>query len=96
MSEGIINLNKQRDMTSHDCVQAIRKIMGIKRIGHTGTLDPQADGVLPICIGGAVRIMEYLDLDFKTYRAEMELGLVTETQDIWGSVVSDGRDKIND
>ena len=96
MSEGIINLNKPRDMTSHDCVQAIRKITGIKRIGHTGTLDPQADGVLPICIGGAVRIMEYLDLDFKTYRAEMELGLVTETQDIWGSVVSDGRDKIND
>lgn len=95
INEGIINANKLRDMTSHDCVQALRRITGIKRIGHTGTLDPQAEGVLPICIGGAARIMEYLDLDFKKYKCEMKLGLTTETQDIWGEVISDRRDRMN-
>jgi len=95
VSEGIINLNKPRDMTSHDCVQAIRKLTGIKRIGHTGTLDPQAEGVLPICIGGAARVMEYLELDLKKYRCGMALGLSTETQDIWGHVISDSRDSIS-
>ena len=94
ISEGIINLNKSKGMTSHDCVRALRRITGIKRIGHTGTLDPQAEGVLPICIGGAVRVMEYLDLDFKRYRAEMILGLTTDTQDVWGGTLSDRRDDI--
>ena len=92
--DGIINLNKPSGMTSHRCVSAMRKILGIKRIGHTGTLDPQTSGVLPICIGSATRIMEYLDLDFKKYRAELTLGLVTETQDIWGEVIVDFRDEM--
>jgi tRNA pseudouridine55 synthase len=95
ITEGIINLNKPRDMTSHRCVSAMRKILGIKRIGHTGTLDPQTSGVLPICIGSTTRIMEYLDLDFKKYRAEMILGLVTETQDIWGEVIVDKRNQLS-
>ena len=95
ITDGIINLNKPSGMTSHRCVSAMRKILGIKRIGHTGTLDPQTSGVLPICIGSATRVMEYLDLDFKKYRAELTLGLVTETQDIWGEVVFDCRDEIN-
>jgi len=96
ITEGIINLNKPVDMTSHRCVQAMRRLTGTKRIGHTGTLDPQTSGVLPICIGSAARIMEYLDLDFKKYRAEMTLGLVTDTQDIWGETITDVREKLSD
>lgn len=84
---GIINVNKPADWTSHDCVAVTRRALGIKRVGHTGTLDPMATGVLPICVGTATRIMEYLDLDFKTYRCEMRLGLESDTLDIWGNVV---------
>ena len=95
VTEGIINLNKPNGLTSHRCVQVMRRLTGIKRIGHTGTLDPQTSGVLPICIGSAARITEYLDLDFKKYRAEMTLGLVTDTQDVWGEVITDARDKLS-
>ncbi len=86
---GIINVNKPADWTSHDCVAVMRRTLGIKRVGHTGTLDPMATGVLPICVGTATRIMEYLDLDFKTYRCEMRLGLESDTLDIWGTIVSE-------
>ncbi len=86
---GIINVNKPADWTSHDCVAVMRRILGIKRVGHTGTLDPMATGVLPICVGTATRIMEYLDLDFKTYRCEMQLGLESDTLDIWGTVTAE-------
>ncbi len=85
---GIINVNKPADWTSHDCVAVMRRVLGVKRVGHTGTLDPMATGVLPICVGTATRIMEYLDLDFKTYRCEMRLGLESDTLDIWGNIVS--------
>lgn len=88
VKEGIINLLKPAGMTSHDGVQLLRRLTGIKRIGHTGTLDPMAAGVLPICIGSAARITEYLELDYKTYRCEMQLGLETDTQDIWGTVTA--------
>ena len=91
VTEGIVNLNKPKNMTSHQCVQEIRRITGIRRVGHTGTLDPQTDGVLPVCVGNAARVVEYLDLDYKKYRCEMTLGLVTDTQDVWGKVVSDTR-----
>ncbi|MCL1808693.1 MAG: tRNA pseudouridine(55) synthase TruB [Clostridiales bacterium] len=94
ITEGIINLNKPKNMTSHSCVQAIRSITKIKRVGHIGTLDPQAEGVLPICIGGAARVSEYLDLDFKKYRCEMQLGLSTQTQDIWGETTRDVREEL--
>lgn len=89
--DGIINLLKPAGMTSHDGVQMLRRLTGIKRIGHTGTLDPMAVGVLPLCIGSAARITEYLDLDYKKYRCEMQLGLETDTQDIWGKVIQDNR-----
>jgi tRNA pseudouridine55 synthase len=89
--DGIINLLKPAGMTSHDGVQFLRRLTGIKRIGHTGTLDPMAVGVLPLCIGSAARITEYLDLDYKKYRCEMQLGLETDTQDIWGTVIQDLR-----
>ena len=73
-NDGIIIINKQQNMTSHDVVAQIRRIFGIRRIGHTGTLDPMATGVLPVCVGRATRIMEYLDLDLKEYRCSMKLG----------------------
>ncbi|MCR5482306.1 MAG: tRNA pseudouridine(55) synthase TruB [Clostridia bacterium] len=92
--EGIINLNKPKGMTSHDCVNMLRRLTGVKRIGHTGTLDPNATGVLPLCIGTSARIAEYLDLDFKTYRCTMIPGLRTDTQDIWGTTETDRREEL--
>lgn len=86
ITSGIINVYKPQDWTSHDCVAVTRRALGIKKIGHTGTLDPMATGVLPVCIGPATRIMEYLDLDFKTYVCEMRLGLESDTLDIWGTI----------
>ncbi len=80
---------KPAGMTSHDGVQFLRRMTGVKRIGHTGTLDPMAVGVLPLCIGSAARINEYLDLDYKKYRCEMQLGIETDTQDIWGTTIQD-------
>lgn len=84
---GIININKPAEWTSHDCVAVMRRVLGIKRVGHTGTLDPMATGVLPICVGAATRIIEYLDLDFKTYHCEMQLGKESDTLDIWGCII---------
>jgi len=85
INEGIIILDKPAGYTSHDCVAIIRKLTGIKRVGHTGTLDPQATGVLTVCIGSAARITEYLDFDYKTYRCEIEFGRMTDTYDAWGT-----------
>lgn len=87
--EGILNINKPSGMTSHDVIYKIRRLTGIKRVGHTGTLDPMATGVLPVCIGSAARITEYLDLDFKKYRCTMLLGRITDTQDIWGELIEE-------
>ena len=95
IKDGIINLLKPAGMTSHDGVQMLRRLTGIKRIGHTGTLDPMAVGVLPLCIGSAARINEYLDLDYKKYRCEMQLGIETDTQDIWGTITNDNRGKFS-
>lgn len=89
MISGILNINKPQNMTSHDVVAIARRMLGIKKIGHTGTLDPMATGVLPICVGKATRIIEYLDMDMKTYRCTMKLGLITDTQDIWGKILEE-------
>ena len=83
---GIINFHKPPGMTSHDGVNLLRRLTGIKKIGHTGTLDPMASGVLPLCIGRATRIVEYLAEDDKTYLCEFKLGLKSDTLDIWGDV----------
>ena len=88
---GILNLNKPAGYTSFDCVAVLRKLTGEKKIGHTGTLDPQATGVLPICIGKAARLLEFMDGAPKTYVCGCTLGLETDTQDIWGSVLYDRR-----
>lgn len=84
---GIINLHKPAGMTSHDCVALVRRLTGVRRVGHTGTLDPNATGVLPICVGTATRIAEYLENTEKTYRCVLRLGIATDTQDIWGTVL---------
>lgn len=84
ITDGILNINKPQNMTSHDVVSVVRRTLGIKRVGHTGTLDPMATGVLPVCVGKSTRIIEYLDLDIKKYRCTMLLGVETDTQDIWG------------
>lgn len=91
---GILNLNKPAGYTSFDCVALLRRLTGEKRIGHTGTLDPQATGVLPICIGKATRLLEFMDSAPKTYVCGCTLGLETDTQDIWGSVLCDRRPEI--
>ena len=74
-------------MTSFDAVAILRKKLKVKKIGHLGTLDPMATGVLPISIGKAARIMDYLDGDLKTYTAGIRFGIATDTDDIWGEVV---------
>jgi tRNA pseudouridine55 synthase len=87
--DGVININKPGGITSHDVVNVMRRALGIKRIGHTGTLDPMATGVLPICTGKATKIAEMLGAQNKSYRAEFKLGIVTDTQDITGTVISE-------
>ncbi len=94
IKEGIVNFYKPEGVTSHDCVNLLRRLTGIRRIGHTGTLDPMATGVLPLCIGSAARITEYLDIDYKTYLCTLTLGLETDTQDVWGKVLVDNRDEL--
>ncbi|SES68579.1 tRNA pseudouridine synthase B [Natronincola peptidivorans] len=74
-------------MTSHNVVARVRKITGIKKVGHTGTLDPEAAGVLPVCIGQATKISQYLLDSKKKYRAELTLGYKTDTQDASGTVI---------
>ena len=88
MISGIINVYKQRGMTSHDVVYKMRKITGQKKIGHTGTLDPDAEGVLPVCLGSGTRLCELLGEGTKQYRAEMILGIRTDTQDMSGTILS--------
>ncbi len=84
---GILPLWKERGMTSHDCVFKLRKILKTKKVGHTGTLDPGVEGVLPICIGQATRIAEYLTNSGKTYEAIISIGRSTTTEDAEGDTV---------
>ncbi|HEY4601599.1 MAG TPA: tRNA pseudouridine(55) synthase TruB [Cerasibacillus sp.] len=85
--DGILPLWKPKGMTSHDCVIQIRKMFKTKKVGHTGTLDPEVEGVLPICIGKATKIVPYLMDTTKTYVAEVTLGVATETEDAHGKVI---------
>ncbi|MCA1062416.1 tRNA pseudouridine(55) synthase TruB [Rossellomorea sp. AcN35-11] len=84
---GILPLWKPRGMTSHDCVFKLRKLLRTKKVGHTGTLDPEVSGVLPICIGRATKIAEYITASGKTYEGEVTLGCTTTTEDAWGDPV---------
>lgn len=87
MTDGIVNLNKPIGYTSHDCVMKLRRIFNTKKVGHTGTLDPAVEGVLPICIGEATKVVPYLTDTDKTYQAEITLGVSTTTEDQTGDVL---------
>ena len=84
---GILNIDKPQCITSHDVVDAIRKIFPGQKVGHTGTLDPLATGVLPICIGEATKLSENLTSEIKAYSVKMLLGVETDTYDITGRIV---------
>lgn len=84
---GIINLYKPVGKTSHDCVYFIRKTLGIKKVGHTGTLDPLAEGVLPILVGRATALSDFLMAGDKVYTATVKLGIVTDTYDTTGTIL---------
>lgn len=87
---GVLNINKPAGITSHDVVDAVRKILRIRKVGHTGTLDPQATGVLPICVGRATKISQFLLAADKEYQIIMRLGVATDTQDASGKVIEEG------
>jgi tRNA pseudouridine55 synthase len=85
--DGVLNILKPSGMTSHDVVSFLRREFKIKKIGHAGTLDPQAAGVLPLCVGKATRLVEFLIEQDKEYLCELTFGITTETQDAWGKIV---------
>jgi len=85
--DGILNIHKAIGMTSHDVVAKIRKMLQQKRVGHAGTLDPAASGVLPICVGQGTRVAEYLSESGKAYSAEILFGTVTDTYDSEGAIL---------
>lgn len=88
MYHGIININKEAGYTSHDVVAKLRRILGQKKIGHTGTLDPDATGVLPVCLGVGTKLCDMLTDENKEYVAAMRFGITTDTQDMSGTVLS--------
>ncbi|MGN0332344.1 MAG: tRNA pseudouridine(55) synthase TruB [Lachnospiraceae bacterium] len=88
MIHGILNVYKEKGYTSHDVVAKLRRITGQKKIGHTGTLDPDAVGVLPVCLGKATKLCDLLTDKDKTYEAVLLLGESTDTQDISGKIIS--------
>ena len=89
MIHGIINVYKEKGFTSHDVVAKLRGIVGQKKIGHTGTLDPDATGVRPVCLGKATKLCDLLTDKNKTYEAVLLLGKTTDTQDITGEVLEE-------
>ena len=86
---GIINVLKPPGMTSHDVVSYLRKVLNMKKVGHTGTLDPEAAGVLPVCVGKATKAVQYLTDKQKSYRANIKFGTVTDTYDSYGQVIKE-------
>ena len=93
MLNGILVIRKEQDYTSNDVVAKLRGIFRQKKIGHTGTLDPNAEGVLPVCLGNATKLCDMLTDRSKEYIAEMTLGITTDTQDIWGRKLTDSGEK---
>ncbi len=87
-SSGLIPVNKCAGLSSHDVVNRIRKLLGLRKVGHTGTLDEMATGVLPILFGRATRAADYAQSADKSYRAGIRFGMTSDTQDVWGNVLS--------
>lgn len=92
---GILLINKEENYTSRDVVNKVGKILGTKKVGHTGTLDPLATGVLVLCIGSTTKLNEILTSTYKEYEAEITLGLLTDTLDITGNVLKEENVKVN-
>ncbi len=88
MKNGVINIYKERGFTSHDVVAKLRGILKQKKIGHTGTLDPDAEGVLPVCLGTGTKLCDMLTDRDKTYETVLLLGQRTDTQDAGGNVLA--------
>ncbi|MBS7221296.1 MAG: tRNA pseudouridine(55) synthase TruB [Clostridiales bacterium] len=86
---GVINVYKEKGYTSHDVVAIVRKTLNIKKVGHTGTLDPDAEGVLPVCIGQATKLADYIMAERKSYTAEITFGAETTTQDASGDIIKE-------
>ena len=86
VNDGFLILNKNKNCTSHDCVKKIKRIFNIKKVGHTGTLDPQVTGVLPLALGSATRFIQYLPQE-KSYIGIIQLGIKTTTDDIHGEIL---------
>lgn len=93
---GIINVYKEKGYTSHDVVAKLRGIFKQKKIGHTGTLDPDAEGVLPVCLGNATKLCDMITAKEKAYRTVLLLGVTTDTQDISGEVIKTQDVTVND
>ncbi|MCI8516453.1 MAG: tRNA pseudouridine(55) synthase TruB [Hungatella sp.] len=96
MVDGVLNIYKEKGYTSHDVVAKLRGILHQKKIGHTGTLDPEAEGVLPVCLGKATRLCDMLTDNTKTYRAVLLLGRETDTQDATGQTVSEREPEVTE
>ncbi len=94
--DGVINIYKPAGITSFDVVRKVKKVCGIKKVGHTGTLDPLATGVLPVCVGKATKIVDYIMNDFKIYNAVLKLGEVTDTYDKEGKILSSSPVKVSE
>jgi len=90
--DGFLNILKPPGMSSHDVIGAVRKVLHMKRVGHAGTLDPAAAGVLPIAVGQAARLIEYLELADKMYRAELTFGFATDSGDDTGEIIDEVKD----
>ena len=87
MIEGILPLWKEKGMTSFGCVSRVRRIVGMKKVGHAGTLDPEVEGVLPIALGSATKVLEFMLESDKTYAGELTLGYTTSTEDATGEII---------
>lgn len=92
---GFLNVNKPAGMTSHDVISVLRRVSSIKQIGHTGTLDPMAQGVLPVAIGKASRLIEYLNENNKEYAAEIQFGKISDTYDTEGKITEYSKEKVD-
>lgn len=88
---GILCLDKPADMTSFSCCAVARRLLGVKKVGHAGTLDPMATGVLPLLIGNASKVLDWLPDHDKSYTATLRFGFVSDTLDVWGQVVPTGK-----
>ncbi len=92
---GVLNINKSAGMTSHDVVDVVRRLYHVRKVGHTGTLDPRGTGVLPICVGRATKIAQFLTTADKEYEMVVRLGVTTDTQDADGKVIGEAEVRVS-